>query len=77
MSIYTENGYSSREEYIELLKEDYGTHLVDIFLARFPPSQDFTGLINAITEAYYDEEEEDEEEEDEEDEEEEEDDWDD
>lgn len=53
MSIYTENGYSSREEYLELLREDYGTILVNNFIAKFPPSEDFAGLINALDEAYY------------------------
>lgn len=53
MSIYTENGYSSREEYLELLREDYGTNLVNTFISKFPPSEDFAGLINALDEAYY------------------------
>jgi hypothetical protein len=54
MSIYTENGYSSREEYLNLLREDYGDQLVNTFIPRYKPSDDFGGLIHAITEAYYD-----------------------
>ena len=53
MSLYTENGYSSREEYLELLREDYGTILVNNFITKFPPSEDFAGLINSLEEAYY------------------------
>jgi hypothetical protein len=74
MCIYTENGYSSREEYLGLLRLDYGRELVDNMLPRYRPSEDFDGLIHAITEAYYyglEDEDEDEEEEDED----EEDDW--
>lgn len=54
MSIYTENGYSSREEYLNLLREDYGEQLVNTFIPRYKPSEDFGGLIHSITEAYYD-----------------------
>jgi hypothetical protein len=65
MSIYTENGYSSREEYLNLLREDYGANLVNTFVSLYNPSEDFGGLIRDITDAYYGEEdEEDEEEED-------------
>jgi len=74
MCIYVENGYTSREEYLSLLRLDYGEQIVNQFIPRFQPSQDFDGLIHAITDAYYyglgmdeDEEDEDEEDEDEED----------
>jgi hypothetical protein len=53
MSIYTENGYASREEYLNLLREDYGEQLVNTFIPRYQPSEDFGGLIHAITEEYY------------------------
>jgi hypothetical protein len=67
MSIYTDNGYSSREEYLNLLREDYGEKLVNSFLAVYPPSEDFTGLLFALENADCDEpEDEDEEEYDEE-----------
>jgi len=63
MSIYTDNGYSSREEYLNLLREDYGENLVDSLLKTYPPSEDFSGLILAL-ENHEDEEEDEEEEED-------------
>jgi hypothetical protein len=77
MCIYTENGYTSREEYLSLLRLDYGEKLVNHFIPRFQPSQDFDGLIRAISDAYHEDEdeEEDEEEEEEEEEEEDDDDW--
>jgi hypothetical protein len=53
MSIYTENGYSSREEYLSLLRLDYGEELVNRFVPCYQPSQDFDELIRAITDAYY------------------------
>lgn len=53
MSIYTDNGYSSREEYIKTLKEDYGTYLVNSLLPRFKPSQDFDALVLSLEEAYF------------------------
>jgi hypothetical protein len=71
MCIYTENGYSSREEYLNLLRLDYGRELVDNMLPSYQPSEDFGGLIHAITDAYYygleDEDEDEEEDEDEDD----------
>jgi len=47
MSIYTDNGYSSREDYLNELREDYGD-LVDIALTVLPPSEDFDGLITTL-----------------------------
>jgi hypothetical protein len=70
-NIYIDNGYASREEYLDSLCEDYGTGRVNHFLKKFPPSQDFDGLIRAVEEQYYSSLQEDDEEEPEE----EEDDW--
>lgn len=71
MSIYTENGYASREEYLDLLRIDYGSDIVNRLISKYPPSEDFGQLIIALeeydTEPEYDEEEEEEEEEDEDD----------
>ena len=53
MCIYIENGYSSREEYLNLLRLDYGSELVDRMILRYQPSEDFGALIHAITEAHY------------------------
>ncbi len=55
MSIYTENGYSDREEYFSLLRLDYGEDRVNRFLSLYPPSEDFNGLITALSESYYNE----------------------
>lgn len=52
-NIYIDNGYASREEYLDSLREDYGPRRVDYFLKKFPPSQDFDGLILAIEKEYY------------------------
>lgn len=71
-NIYIDNGYASREAYLDSLREDYGTERVNHFLNKYHPSEDFDGLILAIEEKYYNSLQEDEEEEDEE---EEEDDW--
>jgi hypothetical protein len=48
MSIYTENGYSSREDYLNSLREDYGTDIVNTLITILPPSEDFDGLITSL-----------------------------
>jgi len=50
MSVYTENGYTNRKEYLDELREDYG-ELVDILTSVLPPSEDFDGLITALEDA--------------------------
>jgi hypothetical protein len=50
MSVYTENGYTNRKEYLDELREDYG-QLVDILTSVLPPSEDFDGLITALEDA--------------------------
>lgn len=50
MSIYTENGYESRTEYLNELREDYGD-LVDILIGVLPSSEDFDGLVSALEDA--------------------------
>jgi hypothetical protein len=50
MSIYTENGYESRTEYLNELREDYGD-LVDILIGVLPSSEDFDGLVIALEDA--------------------------
>jgi hypothetical protein len=47
MSIYTDNGYSSRQDYLDSLREDYGD-LVDVALTILPASEDFDGLITTL-----------------------------
>ena len=50
MSIYTENGYATRREYLDELREEYG-ELVDILTSVLPASEDFDGLVTALEDA--------------------------
>jgi hypothetical protein len=50
MSVYTENGYTNRKEYLNELREEYG-QLVDILTSVLPASEDFDGLITALEDA--------------------------
>lgn len=48
MSIYTDNGYADREEYLDTLREEYGEELVDTLIGVLPASEDFDGLISEL-----------------------------
>jgi len=50
MSIYVENGYANRTEYLNELREEYGG-LVDILVGVLPSSEDFDGLVTALEDA--------------------------
>jgi hypothetical protein len=50
MSVYTENGYATRREYLDELREEYGG-LVDILTGVLPASEDFDGLVTALEDA--------------------------
>jgi len=50
MSIYTDNGYANRKEYLDELREEYG-NLVDILIGVLPSSEDFDGLLTALEDA--------------------------
>ena len=50
MSVYTENGYANRKEYLNELREEYG-ELVNILTSVLPASEDFDGLITALEDA--------------------------
>ncbi len=50
MSIYIDNGYANRKEYLNELREEYG-ELVNILTSVLPPSEDFDGLITALEDA--------------------------
>jgi hypothetical protein len=50
MSVYTENGYATRREYLDELREEYGG-LVDILTGVLPASEDFDGLLTALEDA--------------------------
>ena len=52
MSIYTDNGYADRKEYLDSLREEYG-ELVDILISVLPASEDFDGLVTELDDAAY------------------------
>jgi len=58
-SIYLENGYKNRDDYLESLADDYGLPLEFIHsLADMLKGEEFDGLINALEDAegmFYDE----------------------
>ena len=51
MSIYTENGYANRREYLYALRDEYGSDLVNTLITVFPASEDFDGLLTALEDA--------------------------
>jgi hypothetical protein len=51
MSIYTDNGYSDRAEYLQELRLEYGS-LVDILITVLPASEDFDGLVTELEDAF-------------------------
>lgn len=50
MSIYTDNGFANRKEYLDNLREEYG-ELVDLFIGVLPASEDFDGLVTELEDA--------------------------
>ena len=50
MSIYTDNGFANRKEYLDDLREEYGD-LVDLFIGVLPASEDFDGLVTELEDA--------------------------
>ncbi len=52
MSVYTDNGYNSRKDYLKCMSEDYGVPLeIVVTLADMMPGEEFDGLINALEDA--------------------------
>ena len=51
MSIYTDNGYANRKEYLNELREEYGADMVNTLLTVLPASEDFDGLVTALEDA--------------------------
>jgi hypothetical protein len=51
MSIYTENGYANRREYLYALRDEYGSDLVNTLITVFPASEDFDGFLTALEDA--------------------------
>ena len=48
LTIYEENGFATREDYLDSLREDYGDDAVDALISILPPSEDFDGLITSL-----------------------------
>ena len=50
MSIYTENGYANRREYLDSLAEDFGidNETVYALASVLGKSEDFDGLVSAL-----------------------------
>lgn len=44
-SVYVDNGFKDREDYLNSLKAEYGDDLVDALTSMLPASEDFDGLI--------------------------------
>ena len=53
MSVYTENGYENRKDYLQCMSEDYGVPLDVVYsLAQMlGKDEDFDGLIVALEDA--------------------------
>lgn len=50
MTVYTDNGYADREDYLNALRDEYGG-LVDILITVLPASEDFDGLVTELEDA--------------------------
>ena len=50
MSVYTDNGYTSRKDYLTSLAEDYGVEYSTVagIAVMLGSEEDFDGLINAL-----------------------------
>lgn len=50
MSVYTENGYKNRRDYLECLADDYGVEysIVANLAGLLGSSEDFDGLVTAL-----------------------------
>ena len=51
MSIYEENGYADRKDYLRGLAEEYGTK-VYILADLLGPNEDFDGLVTGLEDMY-------------------------
>ena len=47
-SVYTDNGFANREDYLDSLREEYGEELVDALTSVLPASEDFDGLLSEL-----------------------------
>lgn len=46
--IYVLNGYANRKEYLDELREEYGSDLVNTLISVLPASEDFDGLVTEL-----------------------------
>jgi hypothetical protein len=53
MSIYTDNGYANRKEYLDELREEYGEEAVDALITVLPASEDFDGLVTSLEDYFF------------------------
>jgi hypothetical protein len=51
-SVYEQNGFANREEYLDSLREEYGAELVDAMTSVLPASEDFDGLLVELEDNY-------------------------
>jgi hypothetical protein len=47
-SIWQNNGYDCREDYLNELRENYGAENVNLCLTFLPPEEDFDGLVTTL-----------------------------
>ena len=47
-TVYQQNGFANREEYLDSLRDEYGEELVDALTSVLPASEDFDGLITEL-----------------------------
>lgn len=50
MSIYTDNGYKNRRDYLQSLADDNGVDIDEVMAVAniYGPSEDFDGLVTAV-----------------------------
>lgn len=48
LSVYRQNGFEDREDYLNSLRDEYGAELVDALTSVLPESEDFDGLITEL-----------------------------
>lgn len=53
MSIYTDEGYKNRKDYLQCLADDNGVPLETVYALAgvYGPSEDFDGLVTAVEDA--------------------------
>lgn len=55
MSIYTDNGYDSRKDYLNSLSDDYGIEIETVYVIAdmLGPIEDFDGLVSTLQDMDY------------------------